>query len=121
VIFRRGHPPQCQPLAKDAGIPPSNRGIVVDDSLQTGAPDIFAIGRMSPSNSRHLFTGLVEPAYEQGGAFFLARAVWGGWAPPSLRRPAIVATNLKVSGRPACFPAGDFQPGSDGSRNHRAQ
>src|ERR1700687_109007 len=42
VIFAAGIPPNVT-LAKDAGIP-VNRGIVVDDSLQTGAPDIFAIG-----------------------------------------------------------------------------
>src|SRR5881396_1879010 len=42
VIFATGIRPNVT-LAKDAGIP-VNRGIVVDDCLQTGAPDIFALG-----------------------------------------------------------------------------
>src|SRR5450631_784896 len=41
VIFAAGIRPSVA-LAKDAGIP-VNRGIVVDDHLQTGAPDIFAL------------------------------------------------------------------------------
>ena len=41
VIFAAGIRPNIA-LAKDAGIP-VNRGIVVDDCLQTGAPDILAL------------------------------------------------------------------------------
>src|SRR5260370_40385513 len=63
-------------LAKDAGIP-VNRGIVVDDSLQTGAPDIFAVGECA--EHRGVCYGLVEPAYEQAGVF--ARPLARG-APP---------------------------------------
>jgi nitrite reductase (NADH) large subunit len=92
-------------LAKDAGIP-VNRGVLVDDSLQTGAPDIFALGECA--EHRGICYGLVEPAYEQ--ARVLARhlagrtAAYGG---------SIVATNLKVSGV-SVFSAGDFM-GADGS------
>src|ERR1700733_6477478 len=41
VVFAAGIRPNIA-LARDAGIP-VNRGIVVDDHLQTGAPDIFAL------------------------------------------------------------------------------
>src|ERR1700724_1082570 len=42
LIFAAGIRPNIA-LAKEAGIP-VGRGIVVDDHLQTGAPDIFALG-----------------------------------------------------------------------------
>src|SRR5712672_2080251 len=64
VIFAAGIRPNIT-LAKDAGIP-VNRGIVVDDTLQTGAPDIFAIGECA--EHRGSCYGLVEPAYEQARA-----------------------------------------------------
>jgi nitrite reductase (NADH) large subunit len=104
VIFAAGIRPNVT-LAKDAGIP-VNRGIVVDDSLQTGAPDIFAIGECA--EHRGSCYGLVEPAYEQ--ARILARHLAGGAASYD---GSIVATNLKVSGV-SVFSAGDFM-GGDGS------
>jgi nitrite reductase (NADH) large subunit len=104
VIFAAGIRPNVT-LAKDAGIP-VNRGIVVDDNLQTGAPDIFAIGECA--EHRGICYGLVEPAYEQAGV--LARHLAGGAASYD---GSIVATNLKVSGV-SVFSAGDFT-GSDGS------
>ena len=98
VIFAAGIRPNIA-LAKNAGIP-VNRGIVVDDHLQTGAPDIFALGECA--EHRGICYGLVEPAYEQARvlAQFLAggAAAYGG---------SIVATNLKVSGV-SVFSAGDF-------------
>src|SRR6266571_4621072 len=42
VIFAAGIRPNTA-LAKEAGIS-VNRGVVVDDHLQTDAPDVFAIG-----------------------------------------------------------------------------
>jgi nitrite reductase (NADH) large subunit len=104
VIFAAGIRPNI-PLAKDAGIP-VNRGIIVDDVMQTGAPDIFALGECA--EHRGICYGLVEPAYEQ--AHVLAQhlagraAVYGG---------SVVATNLKVSGV-SVFSAGDFI-GADGT------
>ena len=74
VIFAAGIRPNTA-LAKDAGIP-VNRGIVVDDVLQTGAPDIFALGECA--EHRGICYGLVEPAYEQ--ARVLARHLAGGAA-----------------------------------------
>src|SRR5450631_2258443 len=98
VIFAAGIRPNIA-LARDAGIP-VNRGIVVDDCLQTGAPDIFALGECA--EHRGICYGLVEPAYEQARVLAQhlagASAAYGG---------SVVATNLKVSGV-SVFSAGDF-------------
>jgi nitrite reductase (NADH) large subunit len=104
VIFAAGIRPNVT-LAKDAGIP-VNRGIVVDDYLQTGAPDVFALGECA--EHRGICYGLVEPAYEQ--ARVLARHLAGAAASYG---GSVVATNLKVSGV-SVFSAGDFM-GADGS------
>src|SRR5437764_5741422 len=104
VIFAAGIRPNIA-LAKEAGIA-VNRGIVVDDHLQTGAPDVFAIGECA--EHRGICYGLVEPAYEQ--ARVLARHLAGRDA---CYAGSIVATNLKVSGV-SVFSAGDFM-GGDGS------
>jgi nitrite reductase (NADH) large subunit len=98
VIFAAGIRPNVA-LAKDAGLS-VNRGVVVDDRLQTDAPDIFALGECA--EHRGICYGLVEPAYEQ--AKVLARHLAGGSASYS---GSVVATNLKVSGV-AVFSAGDF-------------
>jgi len=106
VIFAAGIRPNIA-LAKEAGIA-VNRGIVVDDQLQTGAADIFAIGECA--EHRGTCYGLVEPAYEQGRvlAQHLAgrEAAYGG---------SVVATNLKVSGV-SVFSAGEFM-GGEGSES----
>ncbi|MGE9009661.1 NAD(P)/FAD-dependent oxidoreductase [Leptospira interrogans] len=104
VIFAAGIRPNIA-LAKEAGIA-VNRGVVVDDQLQTGAADIFAIGECA--EHRGICYGLVEPAYEQ--ARVLARHLAGSAASYS---GSIVATNLKVSGV-SVFSAGDFV-GTEGS------
>ena len=70
VIFAAGIRPNTA-LATQAGIA-VNRGIVVDDVMQTGTPDIFALGECA--EHRGICYGLVEPAYEQ--ARVLARRVW---------------------------------------------
>src|SRR5947207_315733 len=101
VIFAAGIRPNVA-LAKEAGIP-VNRGVVVDDCLQTGAPDIFALGECA--EHRGICYGLVEPAYEQ--ARVLARYLAGGAASYG---GSVVATNLKVSGV-SVFSAGDFMGG----------
>ena len=105
VIFAAGIRPNVT-LAKEAGIA-VNRGIVVDDTLQTGAPDIFALGECA--EHRGICYGLVEPAYEQ--ARVLARHLAGGAASYG---GSVVATNLKVSGV-GVFSAGDFigAPGTE--------
>ena len=98
VIFAAGIRPNVA-LARDAGIA-VGRGIMVDDHLQTAAPEIFALGECA--EHRGICYGLVEPAYEQ--ARVLAQhlagkaAAYGG---------SVAATNLKVSGV-SVFSAGDF-------------
>ena len=98
VILAAGVRPNVA-LAKEAGIA-VNRGIVVDDRLQTGADDIFALGECA--EHRGICYGLVEPAYEQ--ARVLARHLAGRDA---LYQGSVVATNLKVSGV-SVFSAGEF-------------
>src|ERR1700675_305375 len=98
VIFAAGIRPNTA-LAKEAGIP-VNRGIVVDDVMQTGTSDVFAIGECA--EHRGICYGLVEPAYEQ--ARVLARHLAGEKASYA---GSVVATNLKVSGV-SVFSAGDF-------------
>src|SRR5437762_5339866 len=104
VIFAAGIRPNIA-LAKEAGIA-VNRGVVVDDHLQTGAEDVFAIGECA--EHRGVCYGLVEPAYEQ--ARVLARHLAGERA---CYAGSVVATNLKVSGV-SVFSAGDFM-GAEGS------
>jgi nitrite reductase (NADH) large subunit len=106
MIFAAGIRPNVA-LAKEAGIP-VNRGIVVDDHLATGAPDIFALGECA--EHRGTCYGLVEPAYEQAGV--LARHLAGATAAYT---GSVVSTNLKVSGV-GVFSAGDFV-GAEGSES----
>ncbi|MEY9883567.1 NAD(P)/FAD-dependent oxidoreductase [Bradyrhizobium sp. USDA 329] len=106
VIFAAGIKPNVV-LAKDAGIA-VNRGIVVNDVMQTSSPDIFALGECA--EHRGTCYGLVEPAYEQ--ARVLARHLAGR---PAAYQGSVVSTNLKVSGV-SVFSAGDFM-GGDGSES----
>jgi len=98
VVMATGITPNIA-LARTAGVA-INRGIVVDDGMQTGIPDIYAIGECAEHDGRCV--GLVEPAYEQ--AAVLADRLTGGAA---CYRGSIAATNLKVSGVNV-FSAGDF-------------
>lgn len=101
VIFAAGIRPNTA-LAKEAGIA-VNRGIVVDDVMQTGTADIFALGECA--EHRGTCYGLVEPAYEQ--ARVLAQHLAGGSASYG---GSELSTNLKVSGV-SVFSAGDFMGG----------
>jgi nitrite reductase (NADH) large subunit len=103
VIFAAGIRPNVA-LAKEAGIN-VNRGVVVDDVMQTSVDGVFALGECA--EHRGICYGLVEPAYEQGRV--LARHLAGREA---AYNGSVVATNLKVSGV-AVFSAGDFM-GADG-------
>jgi nitrite reductase (NADH) large subunit len=106
VIFAAGIRPNVA-LAAEAGLK-INRGIVVDDVMQTSSEGIFALGECA--EHRGICYGLVEPAYEQ--ARMLARHLAGREA---AYRGSVVATNLKVSGV-AVFSAGDFL-GAEGSES----
>nr|WP_276573420.1 MULTISPECIES: FAD-dependent oxidoreductase [unclassified Bradyrhizobium] len=106
VIFAAGIKPNVA-LAKEAGIA-VNRGVVVNDVMQTSASDIFALGECA--EHRGTCYGLVEPAYEQ--ARVLAQHLAGR---PAAYQGSVVSTNLKVSGV-SVFSAGDFV-GGEGSES----
>src|SRR5947209_700589 len=77
-------------LAREAGIA-VNRGIVVDDGLETNMAGIHAIGECA--EHRGICYGLIEPAHEQ------ARVLAARLAKDEACYPgSVVATNLKVSG-----------------------
>ncbi len=86
-------------LAATAGLA-INRGIAVDDRMQSSKADIYAIGECA--EHRGVCYGLVEPAYEQ--ARVLAAHLAGEAAGYT---GSVLATNLKVSGVHV-FSAGDF-------------
>lgn len=106
VIFAAGIRPNVA-LAKEAGVA-VNRGVVVNDVMQTSSPDMFALGECA--EHRGTCYGLVEPAYEQ--ARVLARHLAGR---PAAYQGSVVSTNLKVSGV-SVFSAGDFM-GGEGSES----
>jgi nitrite reductase (NADH) large subunit len=102
VVVAVGVRPNTE-LAANAGLT-TNRGIVVDDRLQTSLADIYAIGECA--EHRGVCYGLVEPAHEQ--AAVLARRLAGEDAAYS---GSVLATNLKVSGVHV-FSAGNFIGGA---------
>src|SRR3954469_10814518 len=93
-------------LARNAGLT-VNRGIVVDDAMETSIAGIHAIGECA--EHRGLVYGLVEPAYEQ------ARVLADNLAGQAAQYPgSVLSTNLKGSGVNV-FSAGDFvgAPGTE--------
>lgn len=102
VVMALGVRPNAE-LARTAGIG-VNRGILVDDTLATSAPDVFAIGECA--EHRGVCCGLVEPAYEQ--ARVLAQNLAGKTA---CYEGSTLSTNLKVSGVNV-FSAGEFSGGA---------
>ena len=90
-------------LAKKSGIA-VNRGIVVNDYLETSVPHIYAVGECA--EHRGVVYGLVAPLYEQGKV--LAEAICGIKGRPY--EGSVVSTQLKVSGVDV-FSAGEFTDG----------
>ena len=86
-------------LAKAGGVK-VNRGILVDDGMETDLPGVYALGECA--EHRGVVYGLVEPAYEQAAT--LARRLGGREAAYA---GSLLSTNLKVSGV-KLFSAGDF-------------
>ena len=105
VVIAAGTRPNAD-LARTADLA-IDRGIIVDDHLQTSTPGIYAIGECA--EHRGACYGLVEPAYEQ--ASVLAAHLAGDDA---RYQGSVLATNLKVSGINV-FSAGDFlgAPGTE--------
>jgi nitrite reductase (NADH) large subunit len=92
-------------LAAEAGLT-VNRGIVVDETMHTSDPDIFALGECAEAHG--ISYGLVAPLYEMANvvAAQLAGDATAKFAPPS------TATKLKVTGI-NLYSAGDFADGTD--------
>ncbi len=85
----------------------TNRGVAVNDVLQTTRAGIYAIGECA--EHRGVCYGLVEPAYEQ------AKVLAAHLAGEQVRYDgSVLSTNLKVSGVDV-FSAGDFlgAPGTE--------
>ncbi|MET3851828.1 nitrite reductase large subunit NirB [Paenibacillus sp. OAE614] len=99
-------------LAKSAGIE-VNRGIVVNDYMETNIPGIYAVGECA--EHRGIAYGLVAPLYEQGAVLAkrLAGVETAGYA------GSVTSTKLKVSGVDV-FSAGHFAE-PEGTRALRYQ
>lgn len=87
-------------LGAESGIP-VNRGIIVNDYMQTEIPHIYAVGECA--EHRGIAYGLVAPLYEQ--AKVLANHICGVETKPY--EGSVLSTQLKVSGVEV-FSAGDF-------------
>ncbi|MEC2202855.1 NADPH-nitrite reductase [Bacillus subtilis] len=87
-------------LGAESGIP-VNRGIIVNDYMQTEIPHIYAVGECA--EHRGIAYGLVAPLYEQ--AKVLAKHICGIETKPY--EGSVLSTQLKVSGVEV-FSAGDF-------------
>jgi nitrite reductase (NADH) large subunit len=93
-------------IAKAAGLP-CERGVLVDDTLQTNDPAIYAVGECVQHRGKTF--GLVAPLYEQARvcATYLAERAVPGY------REGTVATQLKVTGI-ELFSAGNYaSPGGE--------
>lgn len=99
VVMAIGIRPNIQ-LAKDAGLY-CDRGIVVDNTLQTHDPAIYAVGECV--QHKNVTYGLVAPLYDQAKVCASHLAGHGVYA----YRGSIVSTRLKVTGIDM-FSAGDF-------------
>jgi nitrite reductase (NADH) large subunit len=99
VVMAVGVRPRIE-VAKASSIA-CNRGIVVNDRMETSSPGVFAIGECAEHCGA--VYGLVEPAYEH--ARIAAKVIAGQGASYA---GSVLATNLKVSGLPV-FSTGDFE------------
>jgi nitrite reductase (NADH) large subunit len=123
VAFKDGHTVEADFVVIAAGIRPNaelgrkaglqvNRGIVVNDYMETSNPDIFAVGECVEHNG--ICYGLVAPLLEQ--AKVLAATITGNKGPSY--RGTTQAAKLKIMGVDV-FSAGDFNekvPGVDAIR-----
>ncbi|MCY8911494.1 NADPH-nitrite reductase [Bacillus atrophaeus] len=104
VVMAVGIRPNTK-LGAESGIP-VNRGIIVNDYMQTEIPHIYAVGECA--EHRGIAYGLVAPLYEQ--AKVLAKQICGIDTNPY--EGSILSTQLKVSGVEV-FSAGDFNESDD--------
>ncbi|MCL6571145.1 MAG: nitrite reductase large subunit NirB [Bacillus sp. (in: Bacteria)] len=104
VVMAIGIKPNTK-VAKNSGIS-VNRGIVVNDFMETSVPNIYAIGECA--EHREMVYGLVAPLYEQGKV--LANHICGIVGEPY--KGSVTGTQLKVAGVDL-FSAGEiFEDGS---------
>ncbi|PVB59970.1 nitrite reductase large subunit NirB [Labrenzia sp. 011] len=103
VVMAVGIRPEVR-IATDSGIH-VERGIIVDDRMQSSDPDILAIGECVEHNK--MCYGLVAPLYDM--AKVAANTLAGKEA---AFRPVETATQLKVTGV-TLYSAGDFADGED--------
>ena len=99
VVMAAGIRPNSA-LAEKAGIP-CNRGILVNDTLQTYDPRVYAVGECA--NHRGTAYGLVAPLFEQAKVCANHLAMLGF----SRYLGSVTSTKLKVTGIDL-FSAGDF-------------
>ena len=107
VVIAAGIRPNVE-LARKAGLQ-VNRGIVVNDFMETSHPDIFAVGECVEHNGTCY--GLLAPLLEQGK--ILAATITGNKGPRF--EGSVPAAKLKIMGVDV-FSAGDFSdkaPGTD--------
>lgn len=107
VVIAAGIRPNVE-LGRNAGLR-VNRGIVVNDYLETSHPDIYAVGECVEHNG--ICYGLVAPLLEQGRV--LAATITGNKGPRY--EGSVTAAKLKIMGVDV-FSAGDFSekmPGTD--------
>ncbi|MEH7306664.1 nitrite reductase large subunit NirB [Neobacillus drentensis] len=102
VVMAVGIKPKIE-LAKESGIS-VNRGIVVNDYMQTSVPDIYSVGECAEHNGT--VYGLVAPLFEQGK--IVAKHISG--VETNGYQGSVLSTQLKVSGVEV-FSAGDFMEG----------
>lgn len=104
VVMAAGIRPNTE-LAESAGLY-CNRGIVVNDTLQTYDPRIYAVGECA--NHRGTSYGLVAPLFEQAKVAANHLALYG------IGRyvGSVTSTKLKVTGVDV-FSAGDFSGGDN--------
>ena len=101
VVMAVGIRPECS-LASAAGLE-TDRGILVNDLLQTSDRDIYALGECA--QHRGVCYGLVAPLYEM--ADVLAGHLVNALPEQSGYQGSVTATRLKVTGIDL-FSAGDF-------------
>jgi nitrite reductase (NADH) large subunit len=90
VVMAIGIKPNVE-IAKNSGIY-VNRGIVVNNFMETSIPNIYAVGECA--EHREVVYGLVAPLYEQGKV--LANRICGLAADPY--KGSVTGTQLKVAG-----------------------
>lgn len=90
VVMAIGIKPNTE-IAKSSGIF-VNRGIVVNDFMETSVPHIYAVGECA--EHREIVYGMVAPLYEQGKV--LAARICGQTSDPY--QGSVTGTQLKVAG-----------------------